>query len=223
MAQRSIARPAHAALADIRDAERRWDGWNSDAAKAVNALVNVLLQHHAAQQPAAWHPSLTFLFPDLPSRFEEANLYLARDTLARLQTTVDKMAQHVSNIGAAAAKLAGLDSDSGGDASPFVHGTLGMYASLAQATHAVYGQAMATRMAHIGELDATIHAFESTPPAPPPPGALDSDAQLVKILAWQDSPGLKDARLDVSDHITIITLADFDDLLLLESQASSAG
>ncbi|KAJ1724800.1 hypothetical protein LPJ61_005703 [Coemansia biformis] len=221
MAQRSIVRPAHEALSDIRDAERRWDGWNSDAVKAVNALVNVLLQHHAAQQPAAWHPSLLFLFPDLVAKFEAANLHSARDALARLRTVVDKMAQHVSNIDAAADKLATLVplvSQAAGT-QPFAFGTLEMYARLARAACETYKKAMTVREEHISQLDATIRALEGASAAPLlPPGSLDSDAQLVKILTWQDSPGLKDARLDHPDHTTILTLADFDDLLLLESQ-----
>ncbi|KAJ2788958.1 hypothetical protein H4R20_007271, partial [Coemansia guatemalensis] len=91
MASRGIFRSAHEPLDEIREAERRWDGWNSDATKIANELVNLLLQQHSAQLPAVWHPSLTFMFPDLPGKFEAANIEASKAKLGQLGHALDKM------------------------------------------------------------------------------------------------------------------------------------
>ncbi|PIA15960.1 hypothetical protein COEREDRAFT_15799 [Coemansia reversa NRRL 1564] len=223
MAPRGIFRSAHDSLNEIREGERRWDGWNSDATKVANELVNLLLQQHSAQLPAVWHPSLTFMFPDLPRRFEDVNLEESKVKLSQLRNVLDKMRQNVFNIKAAAEKLNKLllqtDQDTANNTSEdplFAFGSLRFYAELANGASKAYDCAMDTRYEHISELENTIKHFEGVSDVLPS-GALDSDGQLVKLLIWQHSPGLKDSQLDVCGRNAIITLADFDELLALES------
>ncbi|KAJ2789507.1 hypothetical protein H4R20_007167, partial [Coemansia guatemalensis] len=98
----------------------------------------------------------------------------------------------------------------------FSFGSLRLYSDLASGACEAYDRAMDTRYKHIAELENTIKYLEGVADVLPS-GALDSDAQLVKLLVWQHSPGLKDAQLDVPGRNSIITLADFDELLALES------
>ncbi|KAJ2850489.1 hypothetical protein IWW36_001869 [Coemansia brasiliensis] len=219
MAIRNIPRCAEKALRDIVTAENRWHGWSSDALPVANSLVNLILQQYSAQQPSVWHPSLTFMFPDLPAKYEEANVDISKQTLAKLCEIVGKMSVQCANIKAAVKELSSLSQqaeDSRGSAEPkLLYFTLKQYAELAHGAYKLYESATAMRVEYVSDLGAIVRGLAGES-ATFPPDAFDSDKHFVKLLNWESSPGLKDGRLEISDHPIILTLQDFDELIRSE-------
>ncbi|KAJ2818777.1 hypothetical protein IWW50_005695 [Coemansia erecta] len=209
MAARNITRPAQSALRDIAVAESRWHGWNGDALRVANALVNLLLQQHSAQQPSVWHPSITHMFPDLPGKYEAANIEASKETLAKLGELVNKMQQQQQQ------QKARTNGDGSVVESPFFYLTLEQYAALTHGVWALYEKATLERQEYIHDLNSIIKSLEGEPVALAS-NAFDSDAHFVRLLAWESAPGLKDAQLSVPGRTMILSLADFDELVQKE-------
>ncbi|KAJ2554355.1 hypothetical protein IWW35_001328 [Coemansia sp. RSA 1878] len=152
------------------------------------------------------------MFPDLPAKYEEANIEAATETLTRLCDFVTKMTVQCAAIKTSATELASLHQQTTNDTeSPFLYFTLEQYATLAHNVHALYEQATQERQTYIDDLNEIIQSLrgESTDI---PERAFDSDAHFVRLLAWESSPGLKNAQMSVPSHTTILSLADFDEL-----------
>ncbi|KAJ2388751.1 hypothetical protein H4S02_002716 [Coemansia sp. RSA 2611] len=160
------------------------------------------------------------MFPDLPVKYEAANIDAAKDTLAKLRETAAKMTRQCANMKQATAELLELQTqmdkaDDGSAGAPFLYLTLAQYADLTHSACRLFDETTETRQAYIEDLEKIIRSFEGEL-LTLPPDALDSDMHFVRLLAWESSPGLKDARLSVSGHTVILTLADFDELMRKE-------
>ncbi|KAJ1737994.1 hypothetical protein LPJ78_004869 [Coemansia sp. RSA 989] len=151
------------------------------------------------------------MFPDLPAKYEAANSEISQQTLAKLCEIVGKMSVQCANIKKAATELTDLAQANTG-AEPSFYFTLGQYAELAHGAHKLYESAMEMRVEYVSDLGTIVKGLAGESVAYPA-GAFDSDKHFVKLLTWESSPGLKEGRLEISNHSTILTLQDFDELI----------
>ncbi|KAJ2355915.1 hypothetical protein GGF43_002401 [Coemansia sp. RSA 2618] len=161
------------------------------------------------------------MFPDLPRKYEAANIEASKETLAKLGelnvqcTNIKASADELSSLQQQQQQKARTNGDGSVVESPFFYFTLEQYAALAHGVWELYEKATLERQEYIHDLNSIIKSLEGEPVALAS-NAFDSDAHFVRLLAWESAPGLKDAQLSVPGRTMILSLADFDELVQKE-------